>query len=106
MPAVSKTPRSFIPSSRLKLPDVDPLLRRQIELVAGLDVERLVPGVDVADDAVGPVFARAVWIGQDLLPLGVFAILFLPRLGVSDEEPLIAGQPVDHRRFAMLGDVF
>src|SRR5207248_1981996 len=35
----------------------------------------------------------------------VLALLFLPRLGVSDEEALIAGQTLDHRRLTMLGRV-
>src|SRR6185369_2757463 len=88
------------------LPDVDPLLGRQIEFVAGLHVERFVPGVDVPDDAVDPIFVGAVRVGQNLLTLGIFTILALPRLSVSKEEALVAGQAVDNRRFAVLGSVF
>src|SRR5690348_1505330 len=84
------------------LPDVDPLIGRQVQLVARLDVECLVPGVDVPNDAVDPILARAVLVRDDLLPLSVLAILLLPRLGVSDEEALVAGQAVDHRRLAVL----
>src|SRR5205085_11514838 len=88
-----------------KSPDVNALLRRQIELVARLDVERLVPGVDVPDDAVHAILARAVLIGDDLLTLGIFTLLFLPRLGVGNEEALITCQAVNDRRFAVLGGV-
>src|SRR5690348_9411114 len=84
------------------LPDVDPLIGRQVQLVARLDVEGLVPGVDVPNDAVDPILARAVLVRDDLLPLGILAVLLLPRLGVSDEEALIAGEPLDHRRLAVL----
>src|SRR5579875_201317 len=31
-----------------RLPDVHPILRLEVELLAGLGIERLVPGVDVA----------------------------------------------------------
>ena len=43
-------------------PDPDALVRRQVELVARLDVERAVPGVDIADDAVDPILGRRVGI--------------------------------------------
>src|SRR6478672_11436217 len=82
---------------------MDALLGRQVELVAGLHVERLVPGVNVADDAVHAILARAVLVGDDLLAFGILTLLFLPRLGVGDEEALIAGKAVDHRRRAVLG---
>ena len=85
---------------------MDPLLGRQIQLVARLDVERLVPGVDVTNDAVDPVLARAVRVGEDLLALGILALLLLPRLGVGDEEALVAGQAVDDRRLAVLAAYF
>src|SRR3954447_20321136 len=49
-------------------PDVHPLLGRQIKLVAGLDVEGGVPGVDVPHDAVHPIFLRAVRVGEQLRP--------------------------------------
>src|SRR6185312_7757153 len=81
------------PASVHGLPDVDALIRWQIELVAGLHVERLVPGVDILNDAVDPILARAVLVGDHLLALGALTLLFLPRLGVGDEEALVAGQP-------------
>src|SRR6476646_6242971 len=81
-----------------QLPDVNALFRRQVQLVARLDVERLVPGIDVPDDAVGAVLIRAVRVGQDLLALRILTVLALPRLGEGDEEALVAGEAVDDWR--------
>src|SRR5215217_8115588 len=86
-------------------PDMNPLLGRQVHPVAGLDVERLVPGVDVADDSVDPEFGWAVRIAEQPLAQRPFPDLRAPRLAVGDEEALVAGQPADHRRLAMFGDV-
>ena len=63
------------------LPDADPLLGRQVHLVARLDVERLVPGVDVADDSVDPIFGRAVRVGEQPLAKRALADLRAPRTG-------------------------
>src|SRR5205814_4716317 len=98
-------PSRTTPLFQSTLPDVDALLGRQIALVAGLAVERLVPGVDVTDDPVHPIFARAVLVGDNLLSLGVLALLLLPRLSERDEKALVAGQAVDYRRLAVLGGV-
>src|SRR6185369_6086291 len=87
-------------------PHVHPLLRRQVQLVAGLDVERLVPGVEIADDAVDAILGRAVLVGQQLGAERAFALLGLPAVAVGDEEALVAGQAVDDRRLAVLGDIF
>src|SRR6185503_20151964 len=86
-------------------PDVHALIRREIELVARLHVERLVPGVDVPDDAVDAIFLRAVRVGKELRAQRPLARLALPALGVGDEEALVAGIAVDHRRLAVAGDV-
>lgn len=40
--------------SNLPSPDADPLLGRQVELVVGFDVPRLVPGIDIRKDHVYP----------------------------------------------------
>src|SRR5215213_9747733 len=90
-------------SVAILLPDADPLLGRQVHLVARLDVERLVPGVDVADDSVDPIFGRAVRVGQEPLAKGALADLRAPALAVGDEEALVAGQAADHLGLAMLG---
>src|SRR5689334_25386501 len=85
-----------------RLPDVDALFRRQVKLVAGLNVECLVPGVDIPNDAVGPVLVGAMRVGQDLLAKRILAVLALPSLGITDEKTLVARQAVDHRRLAVL----
>ena len=36
--------------------------------------------------------------GREQLPRKSFAELVAPRLGIGEEEALIAGQPIDHRR--------
>src|SRR6478736_10423363 len=81
------------------------LCGRQIELVARPDVEGVIPGAEIADDAVDPIFVGAVRVGQQSCALRAFAALALPGGGVSDEEALIAGEAVDHRRFAMTRDI-
>src|SRR5207342_3293116 len=73
--------------------------------VARLHVECLVPGVDVADDAVDPVLGRRMLVGQQLGAERAFALLGFPAVAIGDEEALVAGQAADHRRLAMLGDV-
>src|SRR5688572_17124355 len=50
------------PGSSRSLPDPHPLLGRQVHLVAGLDIERLVPGVHVADDPVDPILGRRMLV--------------------------------------------
>src|SRR5687768_12528681 len=88
-----------------ELPDADALLGGQVHRIAGLDVERLVPGVDVAHDAVDAELGRAVRVGEQALAQRPFADVAPPGLGESQEEALVAGQAVDHRRLAVLGDV-
>jgi hypothetical protein len=44
---------------------VDTAIGSQIELVAGLYIERPIPGVDVADDALNPEFAGTVDVRQE-----------------------------------------
>lgn len=47
-----------------RLPDPDAFLRRQIELVARLDVEGAIPGIDIPHDSVDALLGRAVGIGE------------------------------------------
>src|SRR5687768_12023162 len=77
-----------------QLPDADALLGGQVHRIAGLDVERLVPGVDVADDAVDAELGRAVRVGEQPLAKRAFADVAPPGLGESQEEALVAGQAV------------
>src|SRR5262249_53996947 len=55
------------------------------------------------DDAVDAILRWAVRIGQQRLPLGILADLGLPGLGIGEEETLVAGDSVDHLRFAVFG---
>src|ERR1700761_6989852 len=88
--------------SRKRLPDVHALLGRQVQRVARLDVERGVPGVDVADDAVDAELGGRVRSGEQRRTLRARPHFGLPRLGIGEEEALVAGQPADHLRLAML----
>ena len=62
----------------------DHLLRRQVQLVAGLHVERLLEVGHVADDAVAAVLGRAVRIGQQALAQFVLAELARPDLAPAE----------------------
>ena len=44
-------------------------------------------------------------VGEQPLTKRAFANVAAPRLGESEEEALVAGEAVDHRRLAVLGDV-
>src|SRR5512141_1582323 len=80
------------------LPDLDHLLRWQVQLVAGLHVECLLEVDHVADDAVAAVLGRAVRIGQQALAQFILAELARPDLAPPEVEALLAGVAVDHRR--------
>jgi hypothetical protein len=73
------------------LPDAYALVGRKIKGLSRLDVERSVPGVEVAD-GVGAVLRRGVGIGKDLLAEGGFAALAGFRLGEAEEELLNSGE--------------
>src|SRR5690606_34874298 len=79
------------------LPDAHPVFRGEVVFVAGLDVESLIPGVDVTDRADDAELGRAVRIGGDLLLQRVLAVFGLPDLGPAVEEALVAGDPVEDR---------
>src|SRR6476469_9493562 len=79
--------RSFIGASAVNL---HALLRRQIELVARLDVERGIPGVEVAHGQ-RAILARRMAVGRDLLAERFLAGLLCPTLLEGDEEALVAG---------------
>src|SRR5436190_24384619 len=84
---------------RMVLPDFYTIFRLQIELVAFLDPERLVPGVHVAQRQLAARSGRGVRIGEHLGPQRIVADLSAPGLRVGEEEALIAREAVDHRRF-------
>src|SRR3712207_2656770 len=83
-----------------RLPDPDALFRRDVERIAGLDVERTIPGVDVAERRERPDHARRVRTGGELLTQRVVAEHRAPHLRPSEEEALVAGEAVDHRSLA------
>src|SRR6476469_165196 len=85
----------------VSVPHAHALLGRQVHLVAWLHIEGGVPGLEIADDAVDPVFLGRVRVGQQLLTHCSFAPLALPRLCIGQKKALIAGKTVDHRRLAM-----
>src|SRR5690349_14227114 len=96
---------SLLAMTAKQLPDPNPLLWRQIHLVARLHVKGLVPFVHVADDAVNPIFGGRMFIAQKLGAKRSFAVFALPAVAIGDEEALIAGHSIDHRRFAMRRDI-
>src|SRR6266568_3644177 len=70
------------------LPDADAISRCEVELGGRFDVERRVPGVDVAHGG-GAVFGGGVPVGRHLCAKGGFASLRSPVLGVGYEELLV-----------------
>src|SRR5690349_19033224 len=64
-PTRSPSPASKV-ASFIALPDVDALVRRDVQLLARLHIERWIPGIDVADDAVDSELAWAVRIAHHL----------------------------------------
>src|SRR5688572_726661 len=78
-------------------PDFDALVRRQIVLVARLHVERFVPRIDIAN---GPdaLDIRRVPIRDHYLAQIFIAMLDSEELRPAEEEALVAGEAVDHRR--------
>ena len=82
-------------------PDMDALVRRQIQLVAGFDMKRSIPWVKITHDAVDPVLVGAMRIAQQLLAFGALAHLALPCRSEGDEETLIARIAADDGRLAV-----
>ena len=81
-----------------RLPEMHPRLGSEIKLVPGLDVHGLIPGIDIAHRPVDAEFRRAVRIGKQALARGLLVGLVAPDLAVAQEQPLIAGKPVENRR--------
>src|SRR5690606_1536666 len=80
------------------LPDPDALFGGQVERVAGPDIERVVPLVDVPDDAVDPQGHGAVHARQQAEPLEFLGALEPPGLGTPEEHALRPGEAVQQRR--------
>src|SRR5688572_22691405 len=102
MPNLSKnlkceTAAGSSPAAALTLPNTRPLFRRDIMFVAGLDVERLVPFVGVAERREGADLAGAVRPVDDLLAKRIVPPQGPPDLRPGHEHPLFGGEAVEHR---------
>src|SRR5262245_40068115 len=76
----------------------DPCRWRPVEPVAGPHPERGVEGVDVGGWAVGPVRPWRVRLGGEPPDEIVLPVLTRPDAGPGHEEPLVAGEAVEHGR--------
>src|SRR5262245_7077427 len=82
--------RSPVPN--LSLPNSNAIFRFEIQLVAGLHVERGVPRIHVAFRERAARRARRMRVGQHLRAKRIVAGDSAPRIGEREEEPLIAGE--------------
>ena len=73
-----------------RLPDPDTLFRLQVKLSV-TDLERLVPGIEVAHDQRADVAGR-VAVDREQLLKQLIAILGAPDLAEAQEEALTAGR--------------
>src|ERR1044071_2929219 len=81
-----------------KSPNPHPFLRRQIQLLSRLHIERAIPRVEVAR-GVGSVFGRRVAVGDDPAAQRLGAHLASPHLCEGNEEALIAAVALFGRTF-------
>src|ERR1700691_2241334 len=70
-------------------PDSRPLLRCEIELIAGLHVKSPIPGIHVPHHAVDPIHHRRMRVRYDLLADRGGGRFLAPGLGVAQEEALV-----------------
>ena len=78
------------------------MFRWKVERIARLDVECLIPAVDIPDCAVGAEFSGTMDIGsQAAARLGI-GRKHAPQLAPAEEIALIAGEAIDHRGLAAL----
>src|SRR5690606_20872041 len=89
--------RAWVTVCRSRSPDRHALVMRQMQIVTLGHTERLVEGVDVADDLVAPELVRRVRVDREQPDRLRFAALLLPDLGPAQQQSLHAGQPVDDR---------
>src|SRR5690606_14621027 len=80
------------------LPDADPVFRRDPPRIRRGDVERVIPGVDVAQRRERADVARRMRAVDQLLAQRIVAPQGAPHLRPAHEEALLAGEAVDHRR--------
>src|SRR5215475_3074239 len=82
-------------SGHASSPDPDPILRLEVELVARFHAPGVIPGIDVAHWSVDPEAPGRMGIGGDLLLERIWAALFAPALGPTEEHALYAGETVE-----------
>src|SRR3546814_5056597 len=75
-------------------PDADAVFRRQIQRLARLYLEGLIPRVKIARDP-SPLDRRRMRIGGDALRQILLAIVTPPHLRPAEEEALVTGRAVD-----------
>src|SRR5262249_8367506 len=78
------------------LPDLDAIGRREVELLARLDIECLVPCVDISD-SVRPEFVRRMAVRHDDDAKRFRPHFAAPALPECNKEALIAREPVRAR---------
>src|SRR4051794_13551504 len=79
-------------------PDADALVWSDIELGIRTDAKRRVPGIEIADRPDHTEARRCVRVRRDLRLDRILALLAPPSLRERQEEALVTGQAVDHRR--------
>src|SRR3546814_1341451 len=99
---IRRPPRStptdtLFPYTTLFRSDPYALLGREVHLLAGFDVERLVPGIEITHRR-GALLAGRVRIGEELRAERRLAIFGAPHLRPALVEALVAGRAVDHGR--------
>src|SRR3546814_14318734 len=88
---------SDVCSSDLASPDADAVFRRQIQRLARLYLEGLIPRVKIARDP-SPLDRRRMRIGGDALRQILLAIVAPPHLRPAEDEAPVDGRYVVHRR--------
>src|SRR5690606_26050753 len=80
----------------IPLPDPDPCIGRQIELVVASDRIGIIPAVEIADHR-DPLFGWRMGIGEQALEKIGLAIFATPDLGPAEIESLIAAEAGKNR---------
>src|SRR5258708_6579024 len=78
-------------------PDSHTIRWRQVKLLPGLNLKRLIPRIQIAG-CVRTVLGRRVLVGQHLLAQGRLPGLASFALSIGDEKLLVSRESVPHRR--------
>src|SRR5438045_2843158 len=79
----------------LSLPELHPLLRRQIFLVTGLHAKRVVPRIDISRGAHDTEVRGRMRVGEQALPGVALTVLGSPDLGIGEKESLVTSEAVE-----------